>query len=51
MVACGSVLECAAIEDVLVVGKALVMDESREHKVELDRIAVMLSRLGGRGSR
>ncbi len=50
-IARGSALECAAIQDVLVVGNALAMDESREHKVELDRIAVMLSRLGGRGSR
>lgn len=45
----GSVLECAAIQDVLVVGKALDAQESRVRKIELDRIAVMLSRLGGRG--
>jgi len=32
-----------------VVENALAMDESREHKVELARIAAMLSRLGGRG--
>jgi hypothetical protein len=42
-------LECAAIQDVLVVGKALDQAESRERKIELDRIAAMLSRLGGRG--
>ncbi len=48
-VARGSTLECAAIQDVLVAGKALDETESREHKVELDRMAVMLSRLGGRG--
>ena len=43
-----SVLECAAIQDVLVVGKALAGTESRERKDELDRMAAMLSRLGGR---
>ncbi len=50
-IARGSAFECAAIQDVLVVGKALAKEESREHKAELDRIAVMLSRLGGRGYR
>jgi four helix bundle protein len=48
-IACGSALECAAIQDVLVVGKALDHEESRKRKIELDRIAAMLSRLGGRG--
>ena len=48
-VARGSALECAAIQDVLVVGKALDREESRERKIELDRITAMLSRLGGRG--
>jgi four helix bundle protein len=48
-IARGSALECAAIQDVLVVGKALDDSQSSDHKVELDRIAVMLSRLGGRG--
>jgi four helix bundle protein len=48
-IARGSALECAAIQDVLVVGKALAETESQERKVELDRIAAMLSRLGGRG--
>ena len=48
-IARGSALECAAIQDVLVVGKALAETESRERKVELDRMAAMLSRLGGRG--
>ena len=33
------------------VGKALAETESREQKVVLDRIAAMLSRLGGRGYR
>ncbi len=48
-IARGSVLECAAIQDVLVVGKALEEDESQRRKTELDRMAAMLSRLGGRG--
>ena len=33
----------------LVVGKALDKTESRNRKDELDRMAAMLSRLGGRG--
>jgi four helix bundle protein len=45
----GSALECAAIQDVLVVGKALDEAESQERKNELDRMAAMLSRLGERG--
>ena len=48
-IARGSTLECAAIQDVLVAGKALGESESRERKVGLDRMAAMLSRLGGRG--
>lgn len=48
-IARGSTLECAAIHDVLVIGKALDRKESGERKIELDRIAAMLSRLGGRG--
>jgi len=48
-IARGSALECAAIKDVLVVGKSLEGNESRDRKVELDRIAAMLSRLGKRG--
>jgi len=48
-IARGSALECAAIQDVLVVGKALDREESRQRKEELDRMAAMLSRLGGRG--
>ncbi len=32
-----------------VVGKALEKAQSRERKTELDRMAAMLSRLGGRG--
>jgi len=48
-IARGSALECAAIQDVLVVGKAMEEDESQNRKTELDRMATMLSRLGGRG--
>jgi hypothetical protein len=42
-------LECAAIQDVLTVGKGLDKAESSQRKGELDRIAARLSRLGGRG--
>jgi four helix bundle protein len=48
-IARGSALECAAIQDVLVVGKRLEEKESRDRKVERDRMAAMLSRLGKRG--
>jgi len=48
-VARGSALECAAVRDVLVVGKALDKTESQSRKMELDRMSAMLSRLGGRG--
>lgn len=48
-IARGSALECAAIQDVLVVGKALDEQESLGRKMALDRMAAMLSRLGGRG--
>lgn len=48
-IARGSVLECASIQDVLVVGKALAKEESEIRKGELDRMAAMLTRLGGRG--
>jgi four helix bundle protein len=48
-IARGSTLECAAIQDVLAVGKALDGEESLVRKQELDRMATMLSRLGGRG--
>jgi four helix bundle protein len=42
-IARGSALECAAIQDVLVVGKGLEREQSQQRKIELDRIAVMLS--------
>ena len=48
-IARGSSLECAAIQDVLVVDKALDEEQSRERKNELDPMAAMLSRLGKRG--
>jgi four helix bundle protein len=48
-IARGSALECAAIQDVLVVGKQLDERESQDRKGELDRMAAMLSRLGCRG--
>lgn len=48
-IARGSALECAAIQDVLVVGKALDEAESLNRKQELERMVAMLSRLGGRG--
>jgi four helix bundle protein len=48
-IARGSTLECAAIQDVLEAGNALEAKESLKMKQQLDRMAVMLSRLGGRG--
>ena len=48
-IARGSVLECPAIQDFLVVGQGLEESKSRERKTELDRMAAMLSRLGKRG--
>jgi four helix bundle protein len=48
-IARGSALECAAIQDVLEAGNALDGQENRQRKQELDRMAAMLTRLGGRG--
>jgi len=48
-VARGSTLECAAIQDVLRAGGALNECDHKVRKNQLDRIAVMLSKLGGRG--
>jgi four helix bundle protein len=48
-IARGSAVECAAIQDLMVVGLGLDKAESPQRKGELDRIAAMLSRLGGRG--
>ena len=50
-IARGSALECAAVQDVLVAGKALKPGESQERKNELERMVAMLSRLGRRGYR
>ena len=50
-IARGSALECAAIQDVLRVGKVLDDKEHHGRKNQLDRIAAMLSKLGGRGYR
>jgi hypothetical protein len=38
-IARGSALECAAIEDVLVIGKAVDKTESQSRNMELDRTA------------
>ena len=48
-VARGSTLECAAIQDVLRIGNVLDEKEHLERKNQLDRMAIMLSKLGGRG--
>jgi len=48
-IARGSALECAAIQDVLVVGKVLDHSISREKKTEIERMVAMLTRLGKRG--
>ncbi|MBW2042476.1 MAG: four helix bundle protein, partial [Deltaproteobacteria bacterium] len=48
-IARGSVFECAAIQDVLVAGNALDKQENRKQKTTLDRMAAMLSRMGGKG--
>ena len=48
-IARGSALECAAIQDVLVVSQVLDEELSDTHKNDLDRITAMLSRMGGRG--
>jgi four helix bundle protein len=45
-IARGSALECAAIEDVSVVGKALDETGSQSREMALDRMAAMPSRLG-----
>ncbi|MGD9251086.1 MAG: four helix bundle protein [Desulfobacterales bacterium] len=48
-IARGSALECAAIQDVLVVCGVLDSEESAKAKKQLDRIVAMLTKLGGRG--
>jgi len=48
-IARGSALECAAIQDVLQVCGAITVEENEDAKLTLDRIAAMLTKLGGRG--
>ena len=48
-IARGSTLECAAIQDVLQVCDAITAEENADAKQMLDRIAAMLTKLGGRG--
>jgi four helix bundle protein len=48
-IARGSALECAAIQDVLQVCDAITAEENADAKQMLDRIAAMLTKLGGRG--
>jgi len=48
-IARGSTLECAAIQDVLQVCGAIEAEENEVAKRTLDRIAAMLTKLGGRG--
>ena len=47
-IARGSVFECAAIQDVLEVGGAVTVKENVDAKRTLDRLAAMLTKLGGR---
>ena len=48
-IARGSVLECAAAQDVLEICGALAPEENATAKIILDRLAAMLTRLGQRG--
>ncbi len=48
-IARASALECAAVQDILVVCGALDPDVSSKAKKHLDRIVAMLTKLGGRG--
>jgi len=47
-IARGSVFECAAIQDVLEVCGAITAQENVDAKRTLDRLAAMLTKLGGR---
>ena len=49
VIARGSALECAAVQDVLEVCGALEETVHQQRKEQIDRIVMMLSRLGGRG--
>ena len=48
-IARGSTLECAAIQDVLEVSGGIGLEDNCKGKVLLDRIAAMLTKIGGRG--
>ena len=48
-IARGSALECAAVQDILVICGALEPEESAKAKTLLDRMVAMLTKLGGRG--
>ena len=48
-IARGSALECAAVQDILVICGALEPEESAKAKILLDRMVAMLTKLGGRG--
>ena len=44
-IASGSTMECAAIQDVLFVGKAVTAEENENSKLLLNRIVAMLTKL------
>jgi four helix bundle protein len=48
-IARGSTFECAAIQDVLEICNAITPAENQKGKDLLDRIAAMLTKIGGRG--
>jgi four helix bundle protein len=48
-IARGSALECAAVQDVLEVCDGIGAKDNQEGKAMLDRLAAMLTRMGGRG--
>jgi four helix bundle protein len=48
-IARGSALECAAIQDILEILGVLSPEENIMRKEDINRIAIMLSKLGGRG--
>lgn len=44
-IARGSALECAAVQDILYVGKVIDLEENNSSKELLDRIVAMLTKL------
>ena len=48
-IARGSLLKCAASQDVLPVCEAMSADDNRKQKARLDRLVAMLTKLGQRG--